>query len=509
MRMDSVLERLIDSFANLRLLVVGDVMLDAYLEGSTERLCREAPVPVVKVQELSSAPGGAANTAVNVAALGAQVMLLSLTGDDEDATALREVLGERGVDGAGMLADPERSTLAKRRVIADGQMLVRFDEGSTRPSQSAEAGELRRLLRELWDSADAVICSDYGYGVLDSRVLRTLRELQRRNPRVLVADSKCLTAYRDLDVTACKPNYTEAVQLLNAYRLDEPGPRVEQITAEGQRLLELTGARIAAVTLDTAGALVFERGCPPYRTYAQPRPQSRAAGAGDTFLAALTLALAAGGSTPRAAELASAAAAIVVAKDGTASCSAEELKDAFGRLDKRVLGFERIAEVTRRYREQGRRVVFTNGCFDILHRGHVAYLNRAKELGDVLVLGVNSDESVRRLKGASRPVNLLEDRLQVLSALSCVDHVIGFEDDRPDDLIRAVRPDVFVKGGDYTMDTLPEAPLVRGLGGHVEILPLVEDTSTTGIIERIRDGHTCPVCAGRTGEVGDGCGRVG
>jgi D-beta-D-heptose 7-phosphate kinase/D-beta-D-heptose 1-phosphate adenosyltransferase len=264
----------------------------------------------------------------------------------------------------------------------------------------------------------------------------------------------------------------------------------------------------SAVICGTQGALVFERGCPPYRTYAQPRPHSRAAGAGDTFLAALTLALAADGTTTQSAELASSAAAIVVAKEGTASCAAQELKDAYGRLDKRLPGEGRLAEVARGYREQGKRVVFTNGCFDILHRGHVSYLNRAKELGDVLFVGVNSDESVRRLKGDGRPVNTLEDRLQVLSALSCVDHVVGFGTDRPDDLIRAVRPHVFVKGGDYTVDTLPEAPLVRELGGAVEIIPLVEDRSTSGIIERIRGGQRCPVCAEREG-AGDAGERVG
>jgi D-beta-D-heptose 7-phosphate kinase / D-beta-D-heptose 1-phosphate adenosyltransferase len=507
--MDSALENLIDSFGALRVLVVGDVMLDCYLNGYTDRLCREAPVPVVTVQERSAAPGGAGNTAVNVAALGARVSLLSVTGDDWDAGVLRDVLRRRGVDTTPIVADSDRRTLAKRRVSADGQMVVRFDEGSTEPVAGPSAEELSRRLRGMWGECDAVIVSDYGYGVIDRDVLRTIRELQRRDPRVLVADSKRLTAYRELDVTAVKPNYGEAVQLLDAYHVEEPGMRVDQMTAEGERLIELTGARIAAVTLDTAGSLVFERDCPPYRTYAQPRPHSRAAGAGDTFLAALTLALAAGGTTPQAAELASSAAAIVVSKEGTASCASAELKDAFGRLDKALADRERLADLGRRYREQGLRVVFTNGCFDILHRGHVAYLNRAKELGDVLVVGVNSDESVRRLKGDGRPVNTLDDRLQVLSALSCVDHVVGFDDDRPDDLIRAVRPHVFVKGGDYTVATLPEAPLVRELGGIVEILPLVADRSTTSIIERIRGGNAPTTHEERREEVRHGSSRVG
>jgi D-beta-D-heptose 7-phosphate kinase/D-beta-D-heptose 1-phosphate adenosyltransferase len=491
---DSTLERLIDSFPGLSVLVIGDVMLDGYLDGFTDRLCREAPVPVVTVTEEHVAPGGAANTAVNVAALGARVKLLSIVGEDREAQALRTVLGEKGVDTGAIVSDVRRRTLVKRRVSAGGQMIVRFDEGTTEPIDGHAAQEAMQRLRGLWDEADAVIVSDYGYGVLTPRLLHVVAGLHARSPRVLVADSKRLTAYHDIGVTAVKPNYSEAVQLLDAYRLDEPHERVPQMTAEGERLLDLTGARIAALTLDTQGALVFERGDPPYRTYAQPRPHSRAAGAGDTFLSALTLALAAGATTPCAAELASAAAAVVVGKEGTAACSARELKDAFGRIDKHIPDAERLAELSRRYREQGKRIVFTNGCFDILHRGHIAYLNRAKELGDLLVVGVNADASVKRLKGEGRPINALEDRIQVLGALSCVDHLVGFDEDRPDTLIRAARPHVFVKGGDYTVGTLPEAPLVRELGGAIEILPFVEDRSTSGIIDRIRSTQTCPSC---------------
>jgi D-beta-D-heptose 7-phosphate kinase / D-beta-D-heptose 1-phosphate adenosyltransferase len=492
---DSGIERLIAAFPGLHVLVVGDVMLDGYLEGRTERLCREAPVPVVTVDGSASAPGGAANTAVNVAALGARVTLLSVTGRDEDAAMLRRVLRARGVTHSAMIADPSRRTLAKRRVSADGQMIVRFDEGTIDPVEPPIATELIARLRTLWHAADAVIVSDYGYGVLTSGMLHAIGRLQAALPRVLVADSKHLTAYRELGVTAVKPNYGEAVRLLDSYRLDEPHERLSQIKTAGARLLELTGARIAAVTLDTQGALVFERGCPPYRTYAAPRPHSRAAGAGDTFLSALTLALAAGAETSTAAELASTAAAIVVAKEGTAACSARELHDAFGRLDKHVEDTRRLAELAERYRQQGKRIVFTNGCFDILHRGHIAYLNRAKELGDVLIVGVNGDESVRRLKGPNRPINSLEDRMQVLGALSCVDHTVAFDDDRPDALINAARPHVFVKGGDYTLETLPEAPLVRSLGGAVEILPFVEERSTTSIIERIRHADHGPASA--------------
>jgi D-beta-D-heptose 7-phosphate kinase / D-beta-D-heptose 1-phosphate adenosyltransferase len=299
-----------------------------------------------------------------------------------------------------------------------------------------------------------------------------------------VVDAKGLSTYRGAGVTASKPNYAEAVRLLGL-RGGRRDDRAAVLAGRGDRLLHLTGARIAAVSLDTDGALFFERDRPVYRTYARPAEHSRAAGAGDTFVAALALALAAGGETPAAAELASAAAAVVVAKDGTAACTGAELRA-------QIAGDAKITDLTtlgfhlERHRRDGRRVVLTNGCFDILHRGHVSYLSAAKAQGDVLVVAVNTDASVRRLKGPERPVNALEDRASVLAALSPVDYVVGFDEDTPVDVVRAVRPDIFVKGGDYTPDMLPEAPVVEALGGVVRILPYVEERSTTRLIERIR-----------------------
>ena len=250
--------------------------------------------------------------------------------------------------------------------------------------------------------------------------------------------------------------------------------------------MDLTGARVAAVTLDCDGAVVCERGRPPYHIAAPPARRPRVAGAGDTFVSVLALALAAGLDTPAMAELAAAAAAVVVAKDGTAACSADELREALSAPGKCVRDRDRLAARLAYLRRQGRRVVFTNGCFDLLHRGHVAHLHQAKALGDVLVVGVNSDAGARRLKGPGRPVNALEDRLQVLAALDCVDHLIDFDGDTACDLIRALRPDVFVKGGDYAGAPLPEAPLVEALGGAVHILPYLPHRSTAGLIDRIR-----------------------
>jgi D-beta-D-heptose 7-phosphate kinase/D-beta-D-heptose 1-phosphate adenosyltransferase len=481
--------RLVDAFAALRVLVIGEAMLDRYLEGHTGALCREAPVPVVTVARTRDVPGGAANTAANAASLGARTTLLSVVGPDAEGAVLRGALAAGAVQTECVLARAPRRTLTKHRLIAAGQMLVRFDQGTTEPIDARSEAELIRLLGQLYPTADAVIVSDYAYGVLTPALIDALAALQRRAPRVLVVDARRLPAYRDVGATAVKPNYEEAVRLGGEPAIAGRGPRAEQVVAGGDRILAATGAQSAAVTLDADGAVILERGQPPYRTYSAPTRPSRATGAGDTFAAALALALAAGAPTPAAAELASAAAGVAVEQDVTACCAAADLRQRLSSDDKRVPDLPELAARVIAHRREGRRIVFTNGCFDILHRGHITYLSRAKALGDVLVVGVNSDASVHRLKGPRRPINAVEDRVQVLAALSCVDHIAVFDEDTPAALLGVVRPDVFVKGGDYTKAMLPEAEVVESLGGRVEILPYLEDRSTTRIIQRIRQAY--------------------
>jgi D-beta-D-heptose 7-phosphate kinase/D-beta-D-heptose 1-phosphate adenosyltransferase len=485
-------------FADLRVLVVGEAMLDSYLDGYTDRVSREAPVPVVSVTERRDAAGGAANTAVNVRTLGGEVAFVSVCGDDEDSARLREVLEAQGVPTDHMIVHPQRRTLAKRRVAASGQMLVRFDQGDADLIDAETEDEIIRRVTMLFPMCDALIISDYGYGVLTPRILQTVKDLQAwarhaGTPRVIAADAKYLAGYREIGVTAVKPNYGEAVRLLGLPKLEGACARAEQITPYAEQMLDITGAQVAAITLDTEGALVCERGNAPYRTYARPEPDSRAAGAGDTFISALTLALAAGTDTPNAAEIASAAARVVVSKPGTTACSASELQEYFLGGDKLFFDPHRLAARLDVERQGCRRIVFTNGVFDILHRGHVTYLNQAKALGHVLVVGLNTDESVRRLKGPTRPINGLEDRLQVLAGVSSVDYVIPFGENTPAELLSILRPDVFVKGGDYTRETLPEARVVEEYGGVVQVLPYVENRSTTYMIQRIREVYATPL----------------
>jgi D-beta-D-heptose 7-phosphate kinase / D-beta-D-heptose 1-phosphate adenosyltransferase len=501
--MTANLLRTIAGFGEVEVLVIGEAMLDRYLEGQSGRLAQEAPVPIVGVASTEEIPGGAANVAVNAAALGAKVRFVSVLGDDAEGDLVAEGLRRCGIE-TSLVAEPGRRTLCKSRVVADSQLLVRFDQGDTGPVEGPLEREVVDSITRHAPDADVVIVSDYGYGVLTPGVVEALGAIQARHPRLLVVDAKDLAAYRGAGVTVAKPNYGQAARLLGETEVLGERARTEQMTAASPRLLELTGAQIVTVTLDADGALVFEREREPYRTYARSTRLARAAGAGDTFVAGFALALAAGADTPSAAELASAAAAAVVAKEGTATCTAEELREGLGSTAKYLPDTPSLLDRLEAHRRLGRRVVFTNGCFDLLHRGHVSYLSRAKMLGDVLVVGVNSDRGVRRLKGPRRPITPLEDRVEVLGGLSSVDHVVAFDEDTPVRLIRDIRPDVFVKGGDYTREMLPEAAVVEELGGAVRILPYVEDRSTTGIVERIRRAEAEASAAARDAAPTDG-----
>ncbi|GAA6624068.1 D-glycero-beta-D-manno-heptose 1-phosphate adenylyltransferase [Scytonema sp. NUACC26] len=494
---------LLDKIANLHVVVIGEAMLDGYLEGFSDRLCPEAPAPVVTVNNRAYFPGGAANTAVNITTLGGRVTFLSVIGDDPEGLRLNKALSKHGVSTTDLIVHSGRATLAKQRVIASLQILVRIDTGTTKAIDGDTEQALIAKLQLIFPKCQAVIISDYGYGILTAKVIDAIAQLQQQHPRILVVDSKNLTAYRHLNVTAVKPNYEQTTQLLqippctpNQDR--EKISRAEQIAPYGDKLLDITGAKIVAVTLDAEGAIIFQQDSPPHRTHTQPTKQSRTTGAGDTYTSALTLALAAGAATPLAGEFATSAAAVVVKNERTTTCSVEELRlflssssptspplPIANRQSPIPNPQKELITLVTNYRKAGYKIVFTNGCFDILHAGHVSYLNRAKALGDILIIGVNSDNSIRRIKGETRPINSLEDRIQVLSGLGCVDRVIAFDEDTPINLIRLVQPDIYVKGGDYTIETLPEAPVVQQFGGVVKLLPFLENRSTTQIIKKI------------------------
>ncbi len=471
---------MIERFASLDVVVVGDVMLDSWLHGPATRMAQEAPVPVVSVNHREDAPGGAANTAVNLACLGARVHMLGVVGDDAAGELLTRSLRAYGIDG---LLIGDRPTAVKRRLMAGSQLVARYDEEDRAPISDRLGRLLADRIDHLARRTDVIVACDYAGGVFTGVVRAALRDRP-----LLVVDAHDLRPWARHRAGAVLPSYAEIVKLLG--ESDENADRVAFLTGRSQRILDVTGAKIAVTTMDGDGTLLHRRGREPYRTRSVPAPDHMATGAGDTFTAAFSLSLAAGAAPEEAADIGQAAASVVVRRPGTATCTRHELVRELGLADGGAQGvFLEEDELLRRvaeHRSQGRRIVFTNGCFDVLHRGHVMCLEQARALGDVLVVAVNDDAGVARLKGPDRPINAAGDRVAVLAALDCVDHVTLFAQDDPSELIRLIRPDVYVKGGDYHPDLLPEAALVRELGGEAHVLGYVPDRSTTAIVNRIR-----------------------
>jgi len=483
--------RVLQAFAGRNVLVIGDFMIDIFLEGISSRLSPEAPVPVVNVRKETVLAGGAGNTACNLAALGARVTCCTVLGDDAEAIRAMTLMKEAGVNTAAVVIDTPRQTIVKTRIVAEPHHnIARFDRGTeTRISDQAET-ICTSYIREFGPRFDAIVISDYDKGMITGNVLRALCDIRSRCPYVAV-DSKRLTFFQPLRASMAKPNYAEAVALAGNHT--DVKDRILRITQIAHDLCECTGAHTVAVTLDREGSLILENGRVVCRVQAHRIALPFVAGAGDTYISAFVLAALAGAPVTVCAELASQAACIAVSQQHTGRCTWDELKDRVGGSDKVSHTVASLVRQCDRYRAEGRRIVFTNGCFDILHRGHVSYLNDARTLGDVLIVAVNTDESIRRLKGPSRPINTLGDRMSVLAALHAVDHIIPFgakQNDMPATLITAIRPDVFVKGEDYAGHPLPEAPALASVGCETIFLPFIPDQSTTRTIARIHEQIT-------------------
>jgi D-beta-D-heptose 7-phosphate kinase/D-beta-D-heptose 1-phosphate adenosyltransferase len=477
---------IINAFHNKHILVVGDLILDVYLNGTSTRLSPEAPVPVVDIKERKAMLGGAANTVCNLRTLGARVTYCTIIGTDSEGDEANNLLNDIGVDTQSVIPCPERRTLVKTRVVAGGHVITRFDAGTQLPADESSCQRLIQFIQNTYEQYDALIFSDYDKGTITAGLISAVNQLRHGRQKFIAVDSKRLPFFAELRPSLVKPNYDEAVKLFSTDVMFSG--RVEQITSGRKILFEKTGASLIAVTLDHEGSLFFKNGEMIYRAHAPAIEVPHVAGAGDTFLSAFTLAYISSMEIAASAEISNAAAAIAVRKEATSACTNGELKCYFHIQNKRIDALTELEQLCKNYRSQGKRIVFTNGCFDILHSGHVTYLHCAKELGDVLIVGINHDESIQRIKGKDRPINTLSDRIDVLSGLSAVDHLVPFgnqEDDTPIPLIKVICPDVFVKGGDYSKDKLPEADTVESNGGKIVFLPFIPDHSTTSIIQKI------------------------
>ncbi|HEY2358097.1 MAG TPA: D-glycero-beta-D-manno-heptose 1-phosphate adenylyltransferase [Phenylobacterium sp.] len=481
----SALQHLLGLAPGRRVACVGDLMVDRFVYGDVSRVSAEAPVPVLARSRELVMLGASGNVARNVAALGGEVSLVGMVGGDpEGHEALRLVGEEAGVEGY-LVTDSERPTTLKTRFVAGGQQVLRVDLEAARAVTGEVEQRLVRTIRDAAKGAGAILLSDYGKGVVTDAVIAVCREAAAESGGKLVVDSKARSFARYGAVDMIKPN---AAELGNA--TDLPTETDAQIEEALVRALELWEAKAILVTRASKGISLAIRGEAIRHFPTTPREVFDASGAGDTTLAALGLALAAEASIEDAIAFAQLASGVAVGKAGTATVSPDELIEAalsahMAPAEAKVATAQRMMDEVARWRAKGLRVGFTNGCFDIIHKGHVAYLAQARAWCDRLIVGLNSDESVRALKGEGRPVNDLESRALVLAGLRSVDLVVPFEQDTPVKLIEAARPDVLVKGADYAESEVVGGDLVKGWGGEVKLAPIVEGYSTTAAIAKM------------------------
>ncbi len=466
----------IPDFTKARVLVAGDVMLDRYLFGGTSRISPEAPVPVVHVQQEDVRAGGAANVAVNLASLGSATRLLGIVGDDEDATVLEGLLAPRHV-ACSLVRVAGQPTITKTRVQSRGQQLIRLDR-----EERLHAGGMRLLeaVRQRAAEASVVVLSDYGKGSLTE--VAGMIEVCRDAGSAVLIDPKGREFGKYRGATLLTPNQSEFEAVAG------PCENNEQLIERALAMVDELALSALLVTRSEKGMLLVEHGAEPLLLSTQAREVFDVTGAGDTVIATTAAALASGTSLPDAARLANLAAGLVVRKIGAASVTRSELQVALHQRGQGGRGLMNEADLLRMVaeaRQRSERIVMTNGCFDVLHAGHVAYLEEAKALGDRLIVAVNDDDSVRRLKGDGRPVNTLADRMAVLAGLAAVDWVVPFSEDTPARLIAEVLPNVLVKGGDYKPSEIAGAKAVLAAGGEVRVLAFREGQSSSRIIERL------------------------
>jgi D-beta-D-heptose 7-phosphate kinase/D-beta-D-heptose 1-phosphate adenosyltransferase len=495
-------QRLGTSFPDA-VLVVGDLISDHFIWGDVERISPEAPVQVLRIGHESDRPGGAANVAMNLSALGCRVHVAGVVGRDAAGRSLIRLLRSRGVGTSGIVTAVARPTTVKTRVIGRGRQLLRMDRETREPISAADQRTLVRAVRPLLASVSAVICSDYNKGVLTPSVLREIFALARRRrpgslarPTIVVdPKGRDFTKYRGADILT--PNESELTEAT------ERGVRPTSdadLESRVRWLTRATGVPVILVTRGEAGMDLFERHAGSLRRTHVPVLQRHdvydVTGAGDTVVAVIGMAAAAGVPLVDAARIASAAAGVVVSTVGTTVIDPESLTRVLdGQLSaarRKILSLSRLSVRLREARLRGSTVVFTNGCFDLLHAGHLHLLQRARALGDVLVVAVNDDVSVRRLKGSGRPLVPAMERAEMLASLQFVDYVTLFHERTPLKLIRTLRPDVLVKGSDYAAAGVVGREVVESHGGRVELVPLLAGFSTSGRVESIRRPRSRP-----------------
>ncbi|MDA0278964.1 MAG: bifunctional D-glycero-beta-D-manno-heptose-7-phosphate kinase/D-glycero-beta-D-manno-heptose 1-phosphate adenylyltransferase HldE [Proteobacteria bacterium] len=462
-----------------KLLVIGDVMLDRYWHGAASRISPEAPVPVVQVGNQEDRPGGAGNVALNIAALGSAATLIGVVGKDDNAQDLESRLTAAGVY-CEFLKSEDKPTITKLRVISQHQQLIRLD--FEEKFDEKDVADLQSLATSLLPSAQVLVLSDYAKGALQD--VAALIELARKQNIPIIVDPKGTDFGKYRGATLLTPNLSEFEAVVG------PCANEEELVSKGLALMSELELQAILITRGEHGMTLLRPNSEELHLPARAREVFDVTGAGDTVISVLASALAAGDSLADATGIANLAAGLVVGKLGTAAISGPELRRAILAEQDSGMGVmtaEQLSIAVHDAKAHGEKIVFTNGCFDIIHAGHVGYLSEAKKLGDRLVVAINADSSVTRLKGPGRPINPVERRMAVLDGLEAVDWVVSFEEDTPEELLRSLQPDILVKGGDYSLEQVVGGEYVLSYGGELKALEFLDDCSTSAIVEKMKD----------------------
>ncbi|MDA8617194.1 bifunctional D-glycero-beta-D-manno-heptose-7-phosphate kinase/D-glycero-beta-D-manno-heptose 1-phosphate adenylyltransferase HldE [Gammaproteobacteria bacterium] len=467
-------------FQAARVLVVGDVMLDRYYHGSATRISPEAPVPVVRVNNQEDRPGGAGNVALNIAALGGAATLIGVVGADATAKDLSSRLAAAGVR-CEFLESADKPTITKLRVISQHQQLLRMD--FEQQFDAADVAGLDARFEAVLDNAQVVIISDYAKGALQD--VPSLIRAARAKGKPVIVDPKGSDFEKYRGATLITPNLLEFETVVGTCANEQ------ELVEKGLALMLKLDLEAMLITRGENGMTLLRPDSPELHLPARAQEVFDVTGAGDTVISVLAASLAAGEGFAEATALANLAASLAVGKLGTAAISGPELRRALHQLQasgRGAMSAEQLRIAVEDAKAHGEHIVFTNGCFDIIHAGHVGYLAEAKKLGDRLIVAINDDASVHRLKGAGRPINPVERRLAVLAGLEAVDWVVSFPEDTPENLLHLLNPDILVKGGDYSIDQVVGGEYVLSYGGEVKSLDFLDDCSTSAIVEKMREG---------------------
>ncbi len=485
--MSSELYSIVSSMRHPKILVVGDIILDRHVIGNIERVSPESPAQVLDMESEALSPGGAASVSANVSALGGKALLVGVVGKDDSAVYMKTLLKKWGIGAEGLVTDSSRPTTVKTRFIAMRQQMLRVDRESREVVSDKTADSILSKIKKLIKDCDGVIVSDYGKGVLSPRLLKKIFSVCRQAGKKVIVDPKGRDYSRYSGAEIITPNKKEAeaasgVEITNEASLLEAA----------NNLFNVAKVKNVLITRGAEGMSLFGRKGKRVHIPAEALEVFDVSGAGDTVIASLAVFVFAGCSLEDSARIANAAAAIEVAHVGAYAVTREELLARLrpdGASEGKIMSATKAALCSKKLKMQNRKVIFTNGCFDLLHAGHVKLLQKAKTFGHVLIVGINTDSSIRRLKGAKRPVLGEEDRSHIIAALDSVDGVVLFDEDTPLKLIGKVKPDVLVKGGDYAPSSVVGRDVVEKQGGRVEIIPLVDGKSTSGLIEKILEKY--------------------